>query len=163
MKGFRAEELRCFTKALFVGTCFDSFLLQEARFSTFCTISIDGASERAWYTDEELEEERVEEYVAWKKLRPLCFGLIRGKKIPRSFRLTLRLPPEEAEKLLPPGRDGGESGGSFFLNLRFEKSELHCVSLASFQSFPPDRAAEERWDAWLRDFFQKNRLAVTEL
>ena len=164
MKGYRAEDLRAFTQALFVGSCFDSFLLQEAEFRTFCTFSIDGTSHRSWYTDEELEEQQIEEYTTWGKLKPVCFQLIRGKRTPQSFHLTLRLSPGEQERLLPEtAQKPNAEPGTFFLNLRFEKKELHCVSLASFRLFPPDRSLEDWWDAWLRNFFEKNGLVVSQL
>lgn len=165
MKGYKADDLRAFTQALFVGDSFDNFLLQEAEFKTFCLFSIDGATDRNWYTDEELEAEQVEAYVAWKKMKPICLQLIRGKKAPQFFRLTFRLPPGEQELLLRENGSAGcdEGTGAFFLNLRFEKSELHCISLVSFKLFPPNRMAEESWDLWLRNFFEKSGLSVTEL
>lgn len=77
MKALKAEDLRAFTQALFLGTVFDRFLLREAEFRTFCTFTVNGAAEVRWYSEEELESERVEEYTSWEKLKPLCFGLIR--------------------------------------------------------------------------------------
>ncbi len=106
MRAFRAEDLRSFTQALFTKDSFDDFLLREAEFRTFCVFSVNGRSERDWYTEEELEEERIEEYTAWRKLRPLCFQLIRGKKIPGAFHITFRLSPAGAEGFLRELRQG---------------------------------------------------------
>ena len=99
MKALKAEDLRAFTQALFLGTVFDRFLLREAEFRTFCTFTVNGAAEVRWYSEEELESERVEEYTSWEKLRPLCFSLIRGKRTPIAFRLDMKLAPGDAEKL----------------------------------------------------------------
>ena len=93
MKAYKAEDLRTFTQALFTRDCFDPFLVLEAEFRTYCLFSVRGNTERSWYTDEELEADQVEDYTSWKKLRPVCFGLIRGRKTPVSFRITFRLPP----------------------------------------------------------------------
>ena len=100
MKAYKAEDLRTFTQALFTRDCFDPFLVVEAEFRTYCLFSVRGNTERGWYTDEELETEQVEDYTSWKKLRPVCFSLIRGRKTPVSFRITFRLPPAEEEELL---------------------------------------------------------------
>ncbi len=164
MKAYRAEDLRAFTQALFVGAVFDDFLVIEAEFRTFCTFSLRGNTERGWYTDEELEAERVEEYTSWKKLRPVCFGLIRGKRTPGSFRITLRLPPGKEESFLaeeaPSVRP--EDLGGLFLNLRFEEGKLSCISAASMNVFPPVRSLETAWDRRTQEFFRTNGIAVSE-
>lgn len=172
MRAFRAEDLRSFTQALFTKDSFDDFLLREAEFRTFCVFSVNGKSERDWYTEEELEEERIEEYTAWRKLRPLCFQLIRGKKIPGAFHITFRLSPAGAEGFLRELRQGEDRAavapdadriGAFFLNLRFEAGALRCVSAAALNSFPPDRVTEDAWDNWVQAFFQENGIAVAVL
>ena len=164
MKAYKAEDLRGFTQALFTRESFDHFLVSEAEFRTFCRFTVRGSSERAWYTDEELENEKVEDYTSWKKLRPVCFGLIRGKKTPLSFRITLRLPPAEEEKLISEGNTGirPEDVGGFFLNLKFDEGRLLCISAASFNTFPPDRVLEELWIRKTEAFFKEQGLYVTE-
>ena len=99
MRAFQCEDLKTFTRELFTRERFDSFLVREASFVTFCRFSVDGKSERDWYTEEELEEERVEDYTSWGKLRPVCFQLIRGSRTPLKFQLSFRLPPAESERL----------------------------------------------------------------
>ncbi|MBQ7534708.1 MAG: hypothetical protein IJT43_03720 [Stomatobaculum sp.] len=165
MKAYSAEDLRIFTQALFTRDSFDSFLVLEAEFRTYCLFSVRGNAERGWYTDEELETEQVEDYTSWKKLRPVCFGLIRGKRTPLSFKITFRLPPAEEEKLLLDSSGGTriEELGGFFLNLKFEDGKLLCVSAASINRFPPDRVLEEAWDRWTERFFRERELAVREL
>ena len=165
MRALKVEDIRSFTRALFMQDCFDGFLLGEAEFSTFCSFSVDGRVERSWFTDEELEKEQIEAYVRWGRVRELCFQLIRGRKTPSSFRITLRLAPGERERFL---REAGyavdaEQIGSFLLNLRFEKGELSCVSLASLNCFPPERSLEEAWDQWAQRFFRGYELAVSVL
>ena len=98
MRALKVEDIRSFTRALFMQDCFDGFLLGEAEFSTFCSFSVDGRVERSWFTDEELEKEQIEAYVRWGRVRELCFQLIRGRKTPSSFRITLRLAPGERER-----------------------------------------------------------------
>lgn len=165
MKAFKAEDLRAFAQALFTRDTFDSFLVSEAQVKTFCTFHVNGKTERNWYSDEELEEERIEDYAAWKKVRPFVFGFIRGNRTPESFRVTLRLAPEAAEAFLRETGHGesGEEAGGFFLNFRFEEKILTCVSVASLNLFPPDRTLEERFDLWTQEFFRQHGLPVSEL
>lgn len=165
MKAYKAEDLRISTQALFTRDTFDGFLLCDAQVKTFCTFSISGRTERSWYSDEELEAEKIENFAAWGKIRPFMFSLIRGSRIPESFRITLRLAPETAEQFL---REAGrelpeEEAGGFFLNFRFEEGTLTCVSAASINLFPPDRVLEESFDRWTAEFFRSRGIAVSEL
>ena len=48
--------------------------------------------------DEELEANQIESFSSWKVLRPVCFSLIKGKKLPGSFHIVLLLPPSDTEK-----------------------------------------------------------------
>ena len=163
MKALKAEDLRAFTQALFLGTVFDRFLLREAEFRTFCTFSVNGAVENGWYSEEELESERVEEYTSWEKLRPLCFSLIRGKRTPIAFRLDMKLTPGDAEKLVGSVHPGSrDDSGGFFLNLRFEDGALTVISACAQNTFPPDRALEHAWDEWVQAFFRHHGLAFRE-
>lgn len=163
MKAYRAEDLRSFTQALFTRDSFDPFLVLEAEFRTYCLFSVRGNTERGWYTDEELETEQVEDYTSWKKLRPVCFSLIRGRKTPISFRITFRLPPAEEEELLQESSGGvrSEELGGFFLNVKYEDGKLLCFSASSINRFPPDRVLEEAWDRRAEQFFREHGLAVS--
>ena len=160
MKAYRAEDLRSFTQALFLKESFDRFLVAEAEFRTFCAFSVSGAAERGWFTDEELEEERVEEYISWRKLRPVCFGLIRGKKTPGYFRITFRADPEEEEAFLKENAPSfpRESLGGLFWNLKYENGKLQLISAASMNRFPPDRALEEAWDRRTERFLKEEKI-----
>ena len=75
-------DIKLFTKKLFIGETFDRFLLKEAEIVTFNTFSIDGRVHKSFYSEEERAEGQIEEYSTWKTLRPFCFSLIKGKKLP---------------------------------------------------------------------------------
>ena len=163
MVAFNAEDLRTFTAELFTRDTFDEMLVREAEFTTYCSFSIDGRVNGEWYSDEELEEDRVEDYASWQTLRPVCFGLIRGKKTPSAFKIVFRLAPEQTEKFMKeetPGIAGTELGG-LFLNIRFEKGKLVCVSMASLNSFHTDHTVEHAWDSRVERFFSEHGIAVS--
>ena len=67
------------------GDAFDSFLLEQATISTYNTFTIDGRQNRDFYTLEEWEDQEIRpyEFTAWKKIRPVCFDLIKGKRTDR--------------------------------------------------------------------------------
>jgi len=78
MKSIEIDNIRKFTSALFVGETFDSFCVTEASFSTLVDISIDGHINREFLGEEAAPDENADETAAWKKLKPLCYEIIKG-------------------------------------------------------------------------------------
>ena len=93
-------DIKLFTKKLFIGETFDRLLLKEAEIVTFNTFSIDGRVHKSFYSEEERAEGQIEEYSTWKTLRPFCFSLIKGKKLPERFSIILKLPKAATEQFL---------------------------------------------------------------
>ena len=91
MIALKAEDVKSFTTKLFVREDFDAFLVKEVNITTYNSFSIDGHVKQGYYTEEEREENNIEEFSTWKTLRPFCFSLIKGKKLPGSFRIVLQL------------------------------------------------------------------------
>ena len=78
MVALKVEEQKAFTEGLFIGEIFDKFLVREAEIVTWNRFSIDGKIRQGYFSEEELEENRIEEYSSWKSLkpigkRPVCF------------------------------------------------------------------------------------------
>ena len=51
MVALSIDDLKSFTKKLFLGTDFDDFLLTEAKIVTFNSFTIDGHIRRGFYTE----------------------------------------------------------------------------------------------------------------
>ena len=79
MIALKAEDVKTFTSKLFLKEDFDSFLVKEVNIVTYNNFTIDGHIRQGYYTNEELEENRIESFSSWKVLRPVCFSLIKGK------------------------------------------------------------------------------------
>ncbi len=165
MIALQLEDIRSFTRQLFLGETFDSFLVREAEFSTFCTFSISGRVNQNFFNEEELEEERVEEYASWKMLRPLCFSLIKGKKLPESFSVILKLPPDAAERFITKRIPDAEKdlAEGLYLHIRYTNPDLRIVTGLSLTRFSTDRTLEHEWDDSVRAFLVKNEIPFREL
>ena len=87
MVALRIGDIRGFTSRLFVRETFDRLLVREAQVVTYNAFTIDGRIRQGYYTKDEIEAEGIGEFSRWKAVRPLCFALIRGKKLPGSFRI----------------------------------------------------------------------------
>lgn len=80
MIALKIEDLKTFTAQLFQGETFDHWLVREANIVTFNSFTIDGRIRQGYYSDEELEKNRIEELSSWKALRPFCYSLNQGEK-----------------------------------------------------------------------------------
>lgn len=85
MVALKIEDIKTCTEKLFLGEDFDSFLIREANIVTFNSFTINGHIRKGYYTSQELEEKQMEHLSYWKMLRPFCFSLIKGKRLPESF------------------------------------------------------------------------------
>lgn len=164
MVALKIEDIREFTKKLFIGEAFDTFLLREATVVTFNAFSIDGHIRQGYYTEQELEEEGIGELSSWAVIKPICFSLIKGKKLPGSFQITLQLSPEQAERFLAHSQVGltVDQVNGIYINIRYEDNALYCVSGTSLNTFTLDRSLDREWDEALRLFLRQNEIACSE-
>lgn len=163
MVALKMEDLKSFTSKLFVGDVFDQWLVREVSIVTFNTFTIDGHIRQGYYSDEELELKKIEELSAWKTLKPFCFSLIKGKKLPESFQITLQLAPADVEIFLKYAELDlrAEQISGLYLNIRYENGVLHCVSGTSLKIFTLDRQIEVEWDAAVKFFMKQQEMPYT--
>ena len=160
MVALQISDIKAFTKKLFLGETFDWFLVKEATIVTFNTFTIDGAVRHGYYSDEELEAGRIEQYSAWKVLRPFCFSLIKGNKLPESFSIILRLPPDQTERFLKERCASWtpEQVGGLYLNIRYEDHVLNCITGVALNQFTMDKTLEREWDDMIQAFLKKQQI-----
>lgn len=164
MVALKIEDQKTFTAGLFIGTMFDSFLTREASIVTFNSFTVDGRVRQGYYSDEELEQNQIEEYSAWKSIKPFCFSLIKGNRLPESFRIVFLLAPGARERfvtsrtleILP------EQVGGLYMNIQYENGVMSCVTGTSLNVFTMDKSLEREWDEGVKQFFKKQGIAVSE-
>lgn len=149
MRSIEIENLKKFTSALFAHDNFDGYLVTEASFSTITNITIDGHINQEYMGEAELAlPENKEKVVYWKKLRPLCYEIIKGQKVPLRFKIVFMMPSDVVLKFLD---DAGldfepvEVNG-LFLNLLFQDGKLTCTTGTSMKAFTIDKSLEIAWD-----------------
>ena len=164
MTALKVEDIRQFTSSLFIGNVFDRFLMREAQIVTFNTFQIDGHIRKEYYTDQEIQEGHIGELSAWEAIKPVCYGLIKGKKLPGSFQIVLQLGPEQTEAFLKkrqlPIRAEQISG--LYLNVRYEEGALYCVTGTSVDFFTLDKSLETEWDEAVRLFLKGHKIPYVE-
>lgn len=162
MVALKVEDIRRFTSELFIGSMFDRFWVREADIVTCNAFHVDGRVRPEFYTPQEMEEQEIGEFSAWETVKPVCFSLIKGKKLPGSFRIVLQLGKTQAERFLAEKRlpVRPEQVGGMYLNIRYENGELHCVTGTSVNFFTMDKSLDAEWDEAVKAFFKKHEVPV---
>ena len=167
MIAIQIKDVKSFMSKLLSGDCFDSFLLEEAQIHTFNTFTIDGHRNREFYTKEELEDPEIfpYEYSQWQEMKPICFHLIKGKKVPTFMKIILHKKPEEAYTLLEEGDAQAFAGmlKAFVVTIKFDVNGLLLTTGTSFSTFIMDKTPDSLWDSAFRQFLTDKKIDFEEV
>lgn len=157
MVGLKIDDVRQFTSKLLVGDTFDDFLVREAEINTFNTFSINGHVRQGYYTREELGENRIGTLSSWAVLKPICFSLIKGKKLPGSFQIVLQAAPGQVEQFLSRGQltVTMDQIKGLYVNIKYEDGKIMCVTGTSIGFFTLDKSLDTEWDEAVECFFKR--------
>lgn len=147
-------DVKAFTSALFIGDTFDNFLVSEVNITTYNTFNIDGHIKKDFYTSEEYEELGTPTLSKWCSLKPLCFDIIKGKKLPLSFKIIFCLSKKAIISFLNENEldYAIENINGLFINIKFENNELSYVTGTSLNIFTLDKSLEHAFDSHIRKF-----------
>ena len=144
------------------GEAFDAFLLEEASISTYNTFTIDGRENKSFYTSEEWDDREIRpyEFTAWKKIRPVCFDLIKGKRTPTSFHFVLHLIPDHTASILQKGDTNitADQVKAFVLNVKYDGTSLTLITGTAFHTFLMDKTPDALWDHAVKQFLTKQQI-----
>lgn len=164
MIALSVEDLKTFTKQLLIGETFDSFLVREAEIVTYNRFTIDGAVRPGFYTEEESRAGGIERFSFWKTLRPFCYSLIKGSRLPESFLIVFQLTPAAAGQFLTHGGLSFQADqvNGLYLNVRYEAQALTLITGTSVSQFTLDKSLERAWDEAVRHFLKENQIIFVE-
>lgn len=161
MIALKIEDIRQFTSKLFVGETFDNFLVKEATIVTFNSFMINGHIRKGYYSEQEQEDRGIEDLSSWGVLRPICFSLIKGKRLPESFQIVLQLSKGDLARLFQNKAADAAQVNGLYLNIRYEDHLLHCITGSSLQFFTMDKTLDQEWDDAVKAFLKKHGVAYT--
>ncbi len=165
MIALQISHVREFMNRLLLTDTFDAFLVSEAGVTTFASFSVDGSLRREFYADEDgMPSEDLppegQEKAGWNMIRPFFLQLIKGRRLPLSFRIVLELPEAQTAALL---EDNGldfrpEDIFGLFLNIQYRGGELTVTTGSSLRVFTPDRSLDQAWDRMVQEFLLVQKL-----
>lgn len=145
-------------KHLLLAETFDHFLFIEGEITTFSKFSIDGYLQKSFFED--TEQPNVE-FSFWKQIRDYCFSIIKGKQTPLNFKFIFSLSPENTARLITQNQLDfhPEDVQGLYLNIRFDGTDLLCITGTSLKTFSMDRSLEQAWDKMVQKFFIQKEIA----
>ena len=164
MIALHIADIKEFTSKLFLHEDFDSFLVSQASFTTGFSVTLDGSLHKDYFTDEQWEAMEQHDLARWSLMRPLCFQIIKGSRLPEQFKIILALSRANTVRLINGGglSVSPEQVGGLYLNIRYENSRLFCITGVSFASFSMDKTLEHTWDDMVKKILTAKKIAWEE-
>lgn len=163
MIALEVTDIGDFMKKFLIQNVFDQFYLLEGEVATFGTFRIEGELNGGWFTSDETEMLQNRRWSLWSEVKPMAFLLMKGKKLPVSFRFVLQLSDANTDWLLKKYHLEylKEQLSGLYLNIRYQEKKLVCITGLSFKTFVMDKTLEHLWDDTARQFMRQNGISVT--
>ncbi len=165
MTAIDLTDVKGFMGKLLASDAFDDYLILEAVITKANTFTIDGRLNEEYLSHMDENEDVVQKgenqaaLQTWGNVRNICFELVKGKILPVYMKIVLQLPAAAVNLVL--SRAGAaispETIKGLYLNITYERGELHVVTGTSLSTFTMDKSLEHEWDAYatelLKNFF----------
>lgn len=164
MVALQIQDIKNFMNKFLLSQTFDNFLLVEGSITTYNTFRIEGRVHKEFFTEEEIEERRLNnrEFSLWKEVKPFCLELIKGKKTPLGFKFTFQLSKENAARLLSSSGITSlqpENVSGLLLNVRFDNGALNVITATNINLFTLDKSLEHAWDDMVKRFLKQQEIS----
>lgn len=152
-------ELKDFTSQLFVQGTFHEFSVYEASFITGCSYMIDGHRNTEYYSPEE-NQNKSDAYITWEELKPICFSIIRGKRLPLQFKIVLRAPEALTHRLLLSADTNltSQQVETMHLIIQYRDGAISCTTGTALNFFTLDKTIDQLWDRYVLQFLEMHQL-----
>lgn len=129
---------------------FHRFTFVEGEVTTFNRFQIDGHICKDFF-----DEKPENEYSLWKDVQQYFLSIIKGKRTPLNFKIILSLAAEDFGRFLEARKLAfrPEEIQGLYLNLRYDGSNLQCITGTSMKTFTMDKTLENEWDSYVQMFF----------
>ena len=157
-------EVKSLMAKLLTNTIFDSFYLKEMDIQTFTNFHISGQFNEDFFTQEELEIRGDNNVTLWSDVKNIAYAIIKGNKTPLSLKVIFQLSKEDTERMVNElaGKLRLEEIGGLYMNVRFDKGELHIVTGVAIKTFSLDKTLEQEWDMEVKRFLKKHEIMYEE-
>ena len=139
-----SEDIKKFMNCLLREGSFDIFRVHSCEVTTFCTFGIDGTVNRDYFGEGECPEGKC----PWAVLRPAVFDIIKGRKLPKVFKLVLAVPKDKLPLLHTNLKEA-------FLNINYENGGISFVTGTLQNEFSLDKQQDAAFESYIKKLFKK--------
>ena len=157
------KDTKTFMSHLLIKDTFDNMLLSEAAIVTGNTYNINGSINRSFFSDDERASLASPSYSQWSKIKPVCFGLIKGNKVPTSLKIIFLLSEGDTSQLAGQTDINPEDINGLFINIRYSDSGLTLVTGTSVRTFTLDKSLEHAFDSYVKVFLETSGINYEEI
>ena len=157
------KDTKTFMSHLLIKDTFDNMLLSEAAIVTGNTYNINGSINRSFFSDDELASLASPSNSQWSKIKPVCFGLIKGNKVPTSLKIIFLLSEGDTSQLAGQTDINPEDINGLFINIRYSDSGLTLVTGTSVRTFTLDKSLEHAFDSYVKVFLETSGINYEEI
>lgn len=145
------------TRHIFTSETFDSFLVKEADFKTFCHIQIDGNYLSEYFTEQ--ADATSLTLCPWLLLRGHAFSLIKGSRLPQSFHIVFYMDIAKAADFFKVETlSSNDDIGGFYFNITYKNQQLQATTGSSMKNFTLDREADTCWDETIKKWLNTQEI-----
>lgn len=155
MKNYSIDDIKHFMNELLCNEKYDSFYLHEARIKTALDCYISGKLNKNFFDNAQMEIYDKQEYISWKDIKSTIYDLIKGNRLPISFKIVLMFNNDNIEKLVEINNIPMSSDDitALFINIYFENNELVVTTGTSVKIFTLDKSLEHIWDDTVEKYY----------
>ena len=163
MISLKVVDIKNFTKNIFIDEVFDNFVTSSVEVVTFNKFNVDGRINMNWYSDEEKEDVK-DEYSKWSVLKKYAYDMIKGNRVPQSFKIVLLLSKENMFNTLAryQYQISDKDVEGLFMNIVYQNNEIHIIPGISYRTFVMDKSLDKEWDNIVKLFLKKNEIEFEE-
>jgi len=148
MKNYIIDDIKHFMNELLCNEKYDSFYMHEARIKTALDYYISGKINKNFFDNDRMEMYDKQEYILWKDIKNIIYDLMKGERLPISFKIVLMFNNDNIERLIEMNNIPMASDDitALFINIYYENNELLLTTGTSVKIFTLDKSLEHVWD-----------------
>ena len=158
MISLKIKNIKELMNELLTGTKFDFLCVSEIQLKTFCTYTINGHINTGFYSEEEIAALKDKTFTSWKKLKPVCYNLIKGQTAPEYLKITFLLPQENYSSVIEKSDAtlNPDDIQGIYLHLVYEDNSVNVITSTSLNIFSLDKTLDKYWDTTITKYLDSS-------
>lgn len=145
------QHVKQFMNLLLRGETFDIFEMRTVDIAAHVHTNINGAAD---FTADAATEQKPH-FSTWGSVRQLVYEVIKACGKPRSCKIVLSYPADAVQNI-------HSNAAALFLNIIYDAGEINITTGTSQREFIYEKTLEATWEDYVRQFFAKEGLHVTD-